>query len=119
MIVIQLLLILLAVTFIVMLLRGRSTRSIRAWKKIGLLGLALIIIVVVLIPELANDAAHLVGVGRGADLLTYLLAMAFLIYALNDYLHRQEQKDIIIRLARIHAVNDAAQQYKNKLRPRR
>ncbi len=115
MILIQIPLILAAVVFIIIVLRGRTSKSIRAWKKLGLVFIALSMVIAVLFPELSNDVAHLVGVGRGADLLLYLTVVAFILYVLNDYLHKQEQKDLMYRLARLDALNGARQKYKTRL----
>jgi hypothetical protein len=39
----------------------------------------------VLFPELTNDVAHFVGVGRGADLITYLVQVGLLFIVLHYY----------------------------------
>jgi len=90
---------------------GRQTHAARAWKKIALCLLAGAMIVAVLFPELTNQVAHAVGVGRGADLLLYGLAVAFVAYALNDYLRGQRDKDTLYRLARRVAILDANRRY--------
>ena len=49
-------------------------RSI-VWDRAVLLGLGALGIALALQPELANDAAHAVGAGRGADLLIYVFVL--------------------------------------------
>lgn len=61
----------------------------------------------VLFPEATNKLAHIFGIGRGADLLLYLLALAFIASTLTNYLHQQEQRDAIFRLARKIAIIEA------------
>ena len=48
----------------------------------AILGLAAL---AVLFPEATNVAAHLVGVGRGADLITYLIHVSLLFVVLHYY----------------------------------
>jgi hypothetical protein len=48
----------------------------------GLIGVAA---VAVLIPETTQDAAELVGVGRGADLVTYIAIIAVMFVLLHYY----------------------------------
>lgn len=96
---------------IVGILSRRSTHSGKAWKKIALILLAIGMVVGVLFPELTNQAAYVVGVGRGADLLLYATAIAFIGYALNAYLHQQDQRDAMYRLARKIALLEANDKY--------
>lgn len=63
-------------------------------------------------PDLTNKAAHAMGVGRGADLLFYLLTLVFLTYATNEYLNKQEDRDRLFRLARKVALLEADARYK-------
>ncbi len=39
----------------------------------------------VIFPELTNDIAHIVGVGRGADLITYVVAVVVMFVLLHYY----------------------------------
>ncbi len=111
-IIIQAIVIVLAVVIIFLSLGNRKTYSGKAWKKIGLILLALSMIIAVIFPDTTNDIAHLVGVGRGADLILYGTVIAFIFYALNNYLHQQDQRDITFRLARKIALVDAIERYK-------
>lgn len=110
-IIIQIIVIVLALVIAVATLENRSTHSGKAWKKIALVLLAVGMVVAVLFPDTTNDAAHLVGVGRGADLLLYVTVIAFIFYALNNYLHQQDQRDVLFRLARRIALVDANERY--------
>jgi hypothetical protein len=107
----QLAIVLFAGFIIVVSLGSRSTHSGRAWKKMALVLLAVAMIIGVMFPGLTNDFAHIVGVGRGADLLLYATVVAFIGYVLNAYLHQQDQRDILYRLARKVAIIEANERY--------
>lgn len=111
MIIIQLIVVAAAVGLVFFVLSGRQTHAARAWKKLALCFLAVAMVVAVLFPETTNRAAHFVGVGRGADLLLYLLTLAFIGYALNNYIHQQREKDAVLRLARKLALLEALNRY--------
>ena len=108
----QILIIVAAIIILILGLSGRKTHVGKAWKKIGLTLLVVAMIVAVIFPDTTNSLAHLVGVGRGADLLLYGLTLAFIAYALNGYLQQQSEKDSLIRLARKVAIMDANTRYK-------
>jgi hypothetical protein len=110
-IIIQILVVIFALAIIIAILGGRQSYAARAWKKIALILLALVMVIAVLFPGLTNSAANIVGVGRGADLLLYLLTLAFIGYVLNSYLHQQKDKDILFRLARKTAILEANKRY--------
>lgn len=111
MIIIQLVVIIVALGLLLLLLGGRQTHASKAWKKIGFCILIVAMIVSVLFPNVTNVVANFVGVGRGADLLLYLLTMAFFGYVINNYLCQQRDKDVIYRLARKIALLDANSRY--------
>jgi hypothetical protein len=110
-IIIQTIVVIVALALILSVLTGRQTHAARAWKKIALILLAFSMVIAVLFPEITNMTAHFVGVGRGADLLLYILTLAFISYVLNNYLYQQKDKDAIFRLARKVAVLDANERY--------
>jgi hypothetical protein len=85
-----------------------------ASKKIGLIALAILMIIAVIFPNTTNDVAHVVGVGRGADLLLYLTVVAFILYVLHSYLEMKDQSITIVKLARKIAIIEANNKYKNK-----
>jgi hypothetical protein len=73
--------------------------------------LVVAMIVAVLFPDTTNSVAHLVGIGRGADLLLYVTVLAFIFYALNNYLQQQDARDTLFRLARKVALLEANERY--------
>ncbi len=65
------------------------------------LGLAAMAVV---FPELTNDIAHAVGVGRGADLITYLVEVGLLFVVVHYYMKFTEQQAQITQLVREIAI---------------
>ena len=63
----------------------------------GVLGLAA---AAVIFPELTNDIAHAVGVGRGADLITYLVEIGLLFVVVHYYMKFVEHQAQITQLVR-------------------
>jgi len=112
----QIIVILVALGIIVVVLGGKQTNAARAWKKITLCLLALGMSIAVIFPETTNNLAHLIGVGRGADLLLYVLTVAFIGYAVNSYLHRQRDEHVVHKLARRIALNEAQILYAKDLK---
>jgi hypothetical protein len=88
-------------------LSNRTTQKVRAWQKMGVILLTIAGIVVIVSPETSNDIAHQLGVGRGADLLLYLLTLAFIFMILNLYLKDKEEQKKITQLARKIAILEA------------
>ena len=112
--VLQILVIFIASALAIKTIGGSRSHRTRAWKKLLLLLLAIFMVIAVLWPDITNKLAKLVGVGRGADLLLYLLSISFIIYVLNSYLRQQEQVDQTFRLARKIAIIEANERYNKK-----
>jgi hypothetical protein len=85
-------------------LQSRNAASIRAVKKVLLVGLVVFAIVVVLQPGIADGLANILGVGRGADLLLYSVTVAFLFVSLNGYLKFLEMESRFAALVRAVAL---------------
>lgn len=73
---------LLVVTASQLLLRRHSVRT-QAGRKLLVLGFLVIAIAAIIVPDALTDLANILGVGRGADLLLYLMAVGF-VYATLD-----------------------------------
>ena len=101
--------------FVLLLIRfvlSPNSYQIRAWKKIiGALFVALAILAI-LLPNQLNRVAHFFGVGRGADLLLYLLSLAFIFALINQYLNEKQEQKRFVRLARKVALLEAEQHNK-------
>jgi hypothetical protein len=110
--IIQIVLVLAVLAILSFILFGRQTSSKRAWKKISLILLVILMIITIIFPNTINDLAHLLGVGRGADLLLYVLAVAYVWFVVNDYLRQQLEKETLYRLVREIALIKALNKYK-------
>lgn len=106
-ILIQAFIIVMALFVIRLALNSRTSHAGRASKKLALVGLAVAMIVAVVFPNTTNTLAKAVGVGRGADLLLYVTVSTFILYALNNYLQMQDQRDTLHKLARHIAIIEA------------
>ncbi len=111
MIVVQFLLIAAFLFLFLVAIRSRTAHGVSASKKLFFLAFIAVLVVAVLAPNLVTDAANLVGVGRGTDLVLYLLAVAFGFYVVNDYLRSQDSRQQLHRLARRIAVLEAIERY--------
>ena len=111
MILVQLLLIAAFVALFLFTLRSRTANSVSATKKLAFLTFMVVVLVAVLSPRLVSEVANLVGVGRGTDLVLYLLAVMFCFYVVNDYLRGQDSRNQLHKLARKIAVLEALERY--------
>lgn len=91
-------------------LRNRAQARTKAYKKLALLIFVLMSVVTILFPDLLSEAATLLGIGRGADLLLYGLALTVLFQMLNNYLKDKEAGYTINQLARKLAILEANQE---------
>ena len=89
------------------LMHGRRTAlSLLVRRGIALLALALGA-VAVLLPDLVTQVAHAVGVGRGTDLVVYMLCVTFLFTTIGLHLRLATMHDRYVELARQVALNAA------------
>lgn len=109
MILIQIFLILGFLFLIIKFLANPGSHQIKAWKKIIGIFFVLLSIFAVLFPESLNDLAHFFGVGRGADLLLYLVTLAFIFTTFNYYVANKQEQKRIVKLARKMAILEANQ----------
>jgi small membrane protein len=64
-------------------------------------------IVLVMAPDLSTNIANLLGVGRGADLVIYLVAIVTLAGIFNLHLRIRASDQLVTELARAFAVKTA------------
>ena len=105
---IQTLLMAAAFGIMIVLLRRRAAARTRAWKRLILVALLCVAIVSILRPELTTKAANLVGVGRGTDLLLYLLTAVFLYVVTGFYLKFKDVERQLTLLVRQLALAEAS-----------
>lgn len=101
--------ILIAGIAIIGLMSLRMPRGSRhqALRRVALIGFIVFAAASVLFPDLWNVAAGWVGVGRGTDLLLYVLIIAFLGYMASSYLRFREMESQVTLLARRIALDEA------------
>jgi hypothetical protein len=87
----------------------------QAWKKILFTLLIAFMIIAIISPNITNNIAHTLGVGRGADLLLYVLAVAFVFQIINSYIKFKEYEHRLNKLARHIAIAEARESKSPKL----
>lgn len=92
---------------LLMLLHRRAAARTRAWKRLILVALVGVAIVSILNPELTTRVANVLGVGRGTDLLLYVLTAVFLYVVVGFYLKFRDVERQLTVLARRHALDEA------------
>lgn len=112
MILIQIVLVVGFLIFLSRVLVNPASSQLKAWTKILATLFVLAAIITVIFPDSTNTLAHWLGVKRGADLLLYLLALAFIFTIFNSYVHEKRQQKRIASLARKIAIIEANQQSK-------
>jgi small membrane protein len=89
------------------LLRARESARHLAIRR-ALVVVALVAgIVVVIAPGLLSVLAHLLGIGRGTDLLLYAFIVAALFYVVTDYKRSMQQSRATTQLARALTLSEA------------
>ncbi|HZL01507.1 MAG TPA: DUF2304 domain-containing protein [Cellulomonas sp.] len=94
---------------VVSLIAMRAPRGARhvALRRIAMLAFIAFAVTSVLFPEVWNALANAVGVGRGTDLLLYILILVFLGYTATSYLRFRGMEAQITLLARRIALDEA------------
>ena len=105
-VIIQVVLIALVVLVVAQLFRSRGARA-QAIRRIGLVVFAAFAAVSILFPDVWTRLAHVVGVGRGTDLVLYALVVAFLSFTVTTYLRFRDLETNYTRLARRIALTEA------------
>lgn len=90
-----------------MLIRGKRSALGLLMRRSLTLGTILIGVVAVLFPGAVTQVAGLLGVGRGTDLVLYLLCVAFLFVTVALYQRLNEMHDRYVELARQLALYEA------------
>jgi len=88
---------------LIMLVRGNQSRSI------ALLGVLIWLVagIAILWPELTIQVARMMGIGRGADLLLYILVICYLISMFYIYIRFRKLESNITEIVRQLAIRDA------------
>ncbi len=104
---IQVLLIASVLALLVYLLRSRGNARSKAWVKVGYVLFVIVSIYAIVRPDDTTIVANWVGVARGADLITYMLIIAFAFTTLSTYMRFKDIELKYARLARAVALQNA------------
>ncbi len=104
---IQILLLIAVAGLLVGFIRWEHGIRVQAGKRLAFFAFLLLNAYAVLRPNDVTAAAHLVGVGRGTDLVLYLLVVGFAFVVLNVYLRFRETDERLTDLARAVALREA------------
>jgi small membrane protein len=91
----------------VYLLRSRGNARSKAWVKVGYVLFVIASIYENIRPDDTTIVANWVGVTRGADLITYMLIIAFAFTTLSTYMRFKDIELKYARLARAVALQNA------------
>ena len=105
---IQLLLIAGAVSLAFIFIRRWDAANTRAWKRIAFSVFVVVNIYAVLRPTDVTWVAHKLGVGRGTDLVLYVMVLAMGFLTLNTFLRFRSLEKKLTDLARTVAINEGA-----------
>ncbi|TCK27397.1 DUF2304 domain-containing protein [Pseudonocardia endophytica] len=103
----QIVLVLAALGALFYFVRSGQNVGVRASKRLAFAGFVLLNIYAVLRPNDVTWVARQLGIGRGTDLVVYLLVVAFVFGMLNTYLRDREISQHLTNLARQLAIRDA------------
>ncbi len=104
---IQALLIVSVVALLVYLLRSRRSARSKAWVKVGFVLFVVAGVYAILRPDDTTVVANWLGVARGADLIGYILVIAFVFVTLSAYLRFKDLELKYAKLARAVALQNA------------
>ncbi|MFG2984184.1 DUF2304 domain-containing protein [Streptomyces sp. NPDC048258] len=114
---IQLLLILGSVSMALMFIRTWGQAKNRAWKRIAFSVFVVVNVYAVLRPTDVTWVAHQLGVGRGTDLVLYVMVLAMGFLTLNTFLRFRSLEKKITDLARTVAINEGLRHNDERLGP--
>lgn len=105
--IVQVILVLAALGALLYFVRRGHNVGIRASKRIAFFAFIVVNIYAVLRPDDTTWIARQIGIGRGTDLVVYLLVVAFVFGMLNTYIRQREISNHLTDLARTLALRDA------------
>lgn len=104
--VVQIVLILATVAIVWRFLAGVGQRS-QAVRRVALVVFGVLAVASILFPETWTMAAQLIGVGRGTDLILYMLVVAFFSFMATTFKRSREADGRYTKLARRLALDEA------------
>jgi hypothetical protein len=104
---IQLILVLAVLTILYVFVRSSNAVYVQASKRIALVLFAMVNIYAVMWPDDVTAVAHVLGVGRGTDLVLYALVVAFMAAVFSMYQRFRVVDRRYTELARTVAIREA------------
>ncbi|MFE0578850.1 MULTISPECIES: DUF2304 domain-containing protein [unclassified Streptomyces] len=114
---IQLVLIVGSVSMALVFIRTWSQAKNRAWKRIAFSLFVIVNVYAVLRPTDVTWLAQKLGVGRGTDLVLYVMVLAMGFLTLNTFLRFRSLEKKITDLARTVAINEGMRHNDERLAP--
>lgn len=111
--VVQILLVLAVAIVSLVLIRGGSNAKHMAVRRIMVLLFALTAALSIFFPSLLTSAAHLLGIGRGTDLVLYAFIVSFLVYMSTTHQRFRHTEASITKLARRVALDEAVRPWES------
>lgn len=99
--------IILVLGLLVLGLFAASQRRRAGFVSILMIALTIGGMILVALPELTTELANILGVGRGADLVSYIFILFTLSAILNLHLRLRAEGEVVSRLARAIAIQSA------------
>lgn len=112
---IQLLLIVGSVSMALVFIRTWGQAKNRAWKRLAFSAFVVVNVYAVLRPTDVTWLAQLLGVGRGTDLVLYVMVLAMGFLTLNTFLRFRSLEKKITDLARTVAINEGVRHNDERL----
>ena len=92
------------VVLLVVMFRHRHRVALRAGSRIGAIGLFVAAVASIADPDIPQTVAQEVGVGRGTDLILYLLVVVFALTTMGLYFRLRETDHRVVQLGRALAI---------------
>ncbi|MFH8382846.1 DUF2304 domain-containing protein [Kitasatospora sp. NPDC018058] len=112
---IQLILVVAAVAMALLFVRRWDAANTRAWKRIAFALFVIANVVAILWPSGVTKLATALGVGRGTDLVLYLMVIAMGFLTLNTYLRFRSLEKKLTDLARTVAITEGVRHNNDRL----
>ncbi len=94
------LVLLLAPTLAIFFIKSRKLYLTRVFTRLGFMAISLGFIFIIFSPNSVIQIANLLGVGRGTDLIVYLMAMCFFLLCVIIFIKVKEIENKIVKIVR-------------------
>ncbi|HWM00654.1 MAG TPA: DUF2304 domain-containing protein [Nocardioidaceae bacterium] len=98
------------VAVLLYLMRSTNTARHLAVRRLAGIGFASCWAVAVIAPDVVTEVANVMGVGRGTDLVLYVLVVTFLFATVAQHQHRRDVEERLAQLTRELALRSAVSQ---------